>query len=166
MELRPPRHLSLSTSNRPPVSLAPVQGSLALEWDGATLPTPPTLRLLTPEPSAHPLTPTAGRLLQALLDVDAGLRPAHQVLTWTSPAVYRALLRRQERRRAITNASGNTRTPQVRVMSVRVSEISESAAEISAVVLRVDSRGQRRAGAAAARMESRDGHWQAMAFEC
>jgi hypothetical protein len=47
-----------------------------------------------------------------------------------------------------------------------VSEISEGTAEISAVLLRVDSRGQRRAGAAAARMESRDGQWQATAFEC
>jgi hypothetical protein len=165
MDIATVKHLPVRGVS-PTNSLAPIQGSLALDWEGATLPAPPALRLIAPEPAPHPLTATAGRLLQALLDVDAGLRPAHQVLTWTSPAVYRALLRRQERRRAISNASRNSRTPQVRVISVRVSEISEGTAEISAVLLRVDSRGQRRAGAAAARMESRDGQWQATAFEC
>jgi hypothetical protein len=165
MDIATVKHLPIRGVT-PTTSLAPIQGSLALDWEGATLPAPPTLRLVSSAAVPHPLTPTAGRLLQALLDVDAGLRPAHQVLTWTSPGVYRALLRRQERRRAISNATRHSRTPQVRVISVRVSEISESIAEISAVVLRVDSRGQRRAGAAAARMESRDGQWKAAAFEC
>lgn len=158
-------------------SLPPVAGALALDWRPSAVPPPvPHLRLVplppvvppepTPDPLPQALRDPAGRLLQALADVHAGLRPAHQVLAWTSPEVYRSLLRRQERQRSIAAASHGSRRPQVRVLSVRVCVLDVDVAEVSAVVARVDSRGGRRVGAVAARMERREGAWRATAFEC
>lgn len=149
----------------------PVQGSLALEW--SSLPevpqhSVPSLRLAEEPPALRPI---AARLLQGLLDVDAGLRPAHQVMGWTTPAVYRSLLRREQRTRSIAAAGQGRIRPTVRITSIRVQEVHTfddtnlPTAEISAVLLRTDSRGTRRMAAAAVRMEANDGHWRATAFE-
>ena len=156
-----------STTHHSTDHLAPIQGSLALDYrpqaTHTTADVRPSLHLVG---GVHPWTATAGQLLQALLDVDSGLRPAQQLIGVTSPAVHRQLLRRAERTRSIAAVRQGTVQPQARVKSVRVCEVSPLIAEASAVVLRVNSRGQQRAGAAAVRMEQREGHWMVTAFEC
>lgn len=143
--------------------LPPIQGALALVDEPETRTVPPLA--LVPRP-VHPWSARAGQLMQALLDVDAGLRPAQQLIAVTSPAVHRQLLRRQERTRSIAAVRQGKVAPLCRVKTVRVCEVSPEIAEVSAVVLRTNSRGQQRAGAAAIRMEKCDDHWRITAFEC
>lgn len=149
------------TTDRHINHLPTTHGALALAHEPAPS---PTLTLVAPE--AHPWTARAGQLIQALLDVDTGLRPAQQLIGLTSPAVHRQLLRRQERTRSIAAVRQGKIAPLCRVKTVRVCEVTPDVAEASAVVLRTNSRGQQRAGAAAIRMEYRDNHWRITAFEC
>lgn len=127
-----------------------------------------------PTGMASDLLATAAHVLQLLVDIHAGIRPAHQALHWTEPAVYRTLLRREQRARSIAGAtltqgrhSAQVTTHAIRgqVQSVRVCRLSEDIAEISAVVWHTDSRGQHRAGAIAVRIDQRDGQWRASAVE-
>lgn len=151
------------TADRRINHLPTTHGSLALA-DQPLAHQSPALSLVAP--ATHPWAARAGQLIQALLDVDAGLRPAQQLIGVTSPAVHRQLLRRQERTRSIAAVRQGKVAPVCRVKSVRVCEVSPDVAEASAVVLRTNSRGQQRAGAAAIRMECRDEHWRITAFEC
>lgn len=152
------------TAGRTADHLPPIQGALALAYEATASTSGPHLALVPDV--IHPWSARAGQLMQALLDVDAGLRPAQQLIGVTSPAVHRQLLRRQERTRSIAAVRQGTVQPRAKVKSLRVCEVSPDVAEVSAVVHRINSRGQQRAGAAAIRIERRDDHWRVTAFEC
>jgi Family of unknown function (DUF6459) len=114
----------------------------------------PTPRAQLPEP-----TPWAGRLVQGLLEVLVGVRPASQLVRWTTTEVYDSVQRR------LTRASVETRTGQARrlaevVRSVHVSEPADGVAEICAVV----AQGPR-CRAVAMRLEGVDGRWQCTALQ-
>ncbi|GAB3593000.1 hypothetical protein GCM10027446_14550 [Angustibacter peucedani] len=139
---------------------APVQGTLQLVLGGAAagdgeddFGPVPTGRAELPDPQRW-----SHRLVQVLVEVMGGHRPATQLLRWTTPEVY-------ERVRALTlprprpGARPGTRRPVVR--SVRVCEPADGVAEVGAVVL-----GTHRAHALAVRLEGRDGRWRVTALEC
>jgi Family of unknown function (DUF6459) len=113
-----------------------------------------TPRAQLPEP-----TPWAGRLVQGLLEVLGGVRPASQLVRWTTTEVYDSVQHR------ITHASIETRTGAPRrlaevVRSVHVSEPADGVAEICAIV----SQGPR-CRAVALRLEGVDGRWQCTALQ-
>lgn len=72
-----------------------VQDSLALDFDAddMTVPALFTRRVDLPDPAA-----LVARLAQAFVEVMAGIRPAPQIVRYTSPEVYAALCRRRGRR--------------------------------------------------------------------
>ncbi len=103
----------------------------------------------------------ARRITQAVVDVLAGHRPAHQLLRWSRPDVFEALRRRAAVTVARPNRPGVTpagRRPVVR--SVRVCDVAAHAVEASAVVIDGD-----RARAIAMRLEAIDGRWRLTALE-
>jgi hypothetical protein len=120
----------------------------------------PTGRDRLPEPRAW-----GGRLVQALVEVLAGDRPAGQLVRWTSSEVYddvTALVpvgaHRGPDRRA--RPPGTGRPARAAVRSVHVTEPADGIAEVAATV----SRG-RRTTAVALRLEGLDGRWQCTALE-
>ncbi len=98
-----------------------------------------------PEPNGF-----AGRLAQALVEVMVGVRPAPQVVRWTSPEVYAVLARRSlvASRRGLQHG----RRPVVR--RVRVCEIGDGVVEVAVVVVHPD-----RVRAIAMRMTGVDHRW-------
>jgi hypothetical protein len=96
----------------------------------------------------------AAHIAQAILDTLFGTRPAHQLVRWTDPAVYSAIL---------SATSVHVRTPgapRPAVRSIRVSMPVARAAEAS-VVLQVGPRYR----AAAMRLESVGNRWLCTTFE-
>jgi hypothetical protein len=150
------------------------QGALALAFTlPGGLPALPTLRLV-PTPEAEPeelsFEPQrtaraalpdpqhfAGRLVQAVVEVAIGSRPAAQLVRWTSSDVY-ADLNSRVRRAARSDPLGR-RKPAARVRSVHVSEPSDGVLEVCALVQRED-----RATAVAMRLDGVDGRWQCTAL--
>ena len=116
--------------------------------DGDEVPTP-VEQLPPPEELAH-------RLVQAAVDVLRGLRPASQVLRWTTPEVYSQL--RQRARVECTDPQTSGRRPVVR--SVRTSRCGAAGVEVAAVVL-----DGRRARAVAVRLDGVDGRWRMTALQ-
>lgn len=116
--------------------------------DGDGVPTP-VEQLPPPEELAH-------RLVQAAVDVLRGLRPASQVLRWTTPEVYSQLRQRARVECADPRTAG--RRPVVR--SVRTSRSGQAGVEVAAVVL-----DGRRARAVAARLDGVDGRWRMTALQ-
>jgi hypothetical protein len=109
----------------------------------------PTTRSELPDPREW-----AGRLVQAIVEVIAGLRPPAQLVRWTSAQVYDGVAARAHTRRR--------GEPRARLTSVHVCEPADGIAEVSAVV----QRGAR-SRAVALRIEGLDGRWQCTAFaEC
>ncbi|MGN6330749.1 MAG: Rv3235 family protein [Motilibacteraceae bacterium] len=157
-------------------------GGLPTQPAPAPLPARPALRLVTTAAPAAPgveddededFVPTprcelpdpngwARRLTQALLEVLAGNRPAAQLVRWTSAEVLAGLTAQVGALARATSApaAGAVRHHRPTVRSVRVSEVCDGVAEVSAVVVRGG-----RAGALALRLEGRDGRWQCTAFE-
>ncbi|MFP5336653.1 MAG: Rv3235 family protein [Actinomycetes bacterium] len=116
-----------------------------------------------PTPSGHLPDPgtTARALVQAVVEVLAGTRPAAQLVRWLSADVYAALQRRAALAARLARpaaASGPARRPVVR--AVRTSAPADGVVEASAVVL---DRGRIRA--VAVRLEGLDGRWRATALE-
>lgn len=109
----------------------------------------PAEELPAPEDLAH-------RLVQATVDVVRGLRPASQVLRWTTPEVYSQLRQRARLECADPRTAG--RRPVVR--SVRTSRCGPTGVEVSAVVL-----DGGRARAVAARLDGMDGRWRMTALQ-
>ena len=105
-----------------------------------------------------PPRPWAGRLVQAVVEVLAGDRPAAQLVRWTAAGVYYDL-QRMATRAARERAVFADRPAVDVVRSVHVSEPAEGVAEVCALVWR-----GRRAHALALRMEGRDGRWQCTAL--
>lgn len=102
--------------------------------------------------------PWAGRLVQAVVEVLAGDRPAAQLARWTAAGVYYDLQRmatRAARERAVFAQRPAVDT----VRSLHVSEPADGVAEVCALVER-----DRRARVLALRIEGRDGRWQCTAL--
>ena len=109
-----------------------------------------TSRIDLPEPG-----PWAGQIAQAIVEVMSGLRPAPQVVRWTTPQVYAVIARRgalAARRRA---ASSRALARRAMVRSVHVCEPADGVAECSVVV----SDGAR-VRAMALRLTGQDGRWR------
>jgi Family of unknown function (DUF6459) len=113
----------------------------------------PTPRAQLPEPQLW-----AARLVQAIVEVDAGLRPATQLIRWTTTAVHEAISRRPS-----TETQINGRRLGELVRSVRSSEPLDGVVEVSAVIQRSGQGGRCRA--MALRLEGIDGRWQCTALE-
>jgi hypothetical protein len=115
-----------------------------------------TLRDDLPDPTAW-----AGRITLALLEVMTGVRPAPQVLRWTSPEVYAVVARRSAlvARRVAEGNAPRTR-PRLRVIRVRVCEPADGVAEATVVI----SDGPR-VRAVAVRLVGQDGKWRVSALQ-
>lgn len=114
-----------------------------------------TARADLPDPE-----PWAGQIAQAIVEVMSGLRPAPQVVRWTTPQVYAVIARRgalAARRRA---ARSRTLTQRAVVRSVHVCEPADGVAECSVVV----SEGTR-VRAMALRLTGQDGRWRVEALQ-
>ncbi|MBI4941915.1 MAG: 3-hydroxyacyl-CoA dehydrogenase [Actinobacteria bacterium] len=106
----------------------------------------------------------AGQFVQAATEVAVGLRPAVQLVRWTTEDVYSRLARRGEvatrARRAgrLGSAQGPAGRPRVR--SVRTCEVRDGIVEASAVVGDAE-----RTRAVALRLEGLDGRWRVTVLE-
>lgn len=118
----------------------------------------PTLgdEVITPSDQLPCPAALAHRLVQAAVDVVRGLRPATQVLRWTTPEVYSQL--RQRARAELQDPRVAGRRPVVR--SVRTCRNGASGVEVAAVVL-----DGGRARAVAVRLDGVDGRWRMTALE-
>lgn len=132
-----------------------VQDALAVDFDSMTdeqlFGERPTRRDDLPDPR-----PWAGHLAQGLVEVMAGVRPASQVLRWTTPEVYAAVARRA----AVSARRGAGSARRTVVRGVRVCEPADGVAEASAVV--VDGG---RVRALAFRLVGIDGRWRVEALQ-
>ncbi len=140
----------------------PTQGALALSFtavervvaDDPDFGRQPTSTDRLPDP----LT-TCSALVQAVVEVLAGVRPATQLVRWTSHDVHVAL----SRRAALAARMRRGAVPQGRaavVRGVRVCTPADGVVEASAVVVEAD-----RVRAVAVRLEGLDGRWRATALE-
>jgi len=111
----------------------------------------PTQRAALPAPRTW-----AGRVVQAIVEVLAGMRPATQLVRWTTEEVYEQISSR------ILPARGSDVEGQPRgvVRSLHVSEPADGVAEVCALVRR-----GARSTAVALRLEGMDGRWQCTAIE-
>lgn len=102
----------------------------------------------------------AGQMAQAIVEVMSGLRPAAQVVRWTTPQVYAVIARRGAlaARRRTTGARAASQRAVVR--SVHVCEPADGVAECSIVV----SEGVR-VRAMAVRLAGQDGRWRVEALQ-
>lgn len=115
-----------------------------------------TARTDLPEPQEW-----AARMAASLLEVMTGVRPAPQVVRWTSPEVYAVVARRGAlvaRRAATARATGARH--RVVVRRVRVCEPADGVAEASVVV----QHGPR-VRAVALRLVGQDGKWRVTALQ-
>ena len=115
----------------------------------------PTPRVRLPDPRFW-----GGKLVQAMLEVDAGVRPVAQLRRWTSDAVYARLARRSHHRRYLRARSADPLAQRVWVRSVRACEPADGVAEVSAVVHQGG-----RVRALAVRLEGTDGRWRCTVLE-
>lgn len=140
----------------------PTQGTLALSFaavervvaDDPDFGRQPTSTGHLPDP----LT-TCSALVQAVVEVLGGVRPAAQLVRWMSHDVHVALARRAAlaaRMRRGTAAQGRAAV----VRGVRVCTPADGVVEASAVVVEAD-----RVRAVAVRLEGLDGRWRATALE-
>jgi len=119
----------------------------------------PQLRLVTRDGAAPDVFAT--RFAQTLVEVVAGERGAHQLLHWTTPAVYDRVVRRSATlQRAASNAAPSRRL-RAQVRSVHVGVPVPGAAELS-----IHARHGARSRAIAARLElGEDGRWRCCALQ-
>ncbi|MGO4343438.1 Rv3235 family protein [Pedococcus sp. 2YAF34] len=154
---RPPVIAETDDDWRTPVTRGPryVQDALAVDFslrsDAEIFGEQPTRRDDLPDPREW-----AGHLAQALVEVMGGVRPAPQVLRWTTPEVYAVVARRA----AVSARRGMPPTRRTVVRSLRVCEPADGVAEVSAVV--VDGG---RVRALALRLVGLDGRWRVEALQ-
>ena len=115
----------------------------------------PTPRAQLPDPQVW-----GSKLVQAMLEVDSGVRPVAQLRRWTSDPVFARLARRSHHRRYLQARQAASVAQRVWVRSVRVCEPADGVAEVSAVV----NQGGR-VRAVAVRLEGTDGRWRCTALE-
>jgi hypothetical protein len=135
----------------------PPAGQVPRPFEAARTTSPP---LRGPGPAADGRAPTdprewALRFSQVALEVATGLRPAPQLVRWTTPAVMAAL----GRRHALAQRGGG-RPQRATVRSVRLFEPVAGVGEVTAVVA-----AGSRVRALAFRMEDEGGRWRVVAFE-
>jgi hypothetical protein len=111
----------------------------------------PTRRAALPAPRTW-----AGRVVQAIVEVLAGMRPATQLVRWTTEEVYEQISSRVLPARGC-DVEG---PPRGVVRSLHVSEPADGVAEVCALVRR-----GARSTAVALRLEGMDGRWQCTAIE-
>lgn len=109
-----------------------------------------------PQPEA-PLRERTSRFLQAVVEVLVGDRPARQLAGWLAPDVYRAL----ERRVTLGARRAAGRRGNARVVSVHVSMISPTVAEVAGRFVH-----HRRSRAVAVRLELLPDHRDQPAWRC
>ena len=111
----------------------------------------PTGRAALPAPRTW-----AGRVVQAIVEVLAGVRPATQLVRWTTEDVYEQISSR------VLGAHGCAADGPLRgvVRSLHVSEPADGVAEVCALVRR-----GARSTAVALRLEGMDGRWKCTAIE-
>ncbi|GAA4408491.1 hypothetical protein GCM10023168_25980 [Fodinibacter luteus] len=115
-----------------------------------------TIRADLPDPTVW-----AGRITRALLEVMTGVRPAPQVVRWTTPEVYAVVARRSALvARRVAEGNAPRRRPRVTVVRVRVCEPADGVAEAAVVVH--DGTTVR---AVAVRLVGQDGKWRVSALQ-
>jgi hypothetical protein len=140
-----------------PAADQPSEGQVPLPFE-AVLPTSPPLPAPGQAPGGGgPADPRewAIRFSQVALEVASGLRPAAQLVRWTTPAVMAAL----GRRHALAQRGGG-RPSRATVRSLRLCEPVPGVGEVTAVVA-----AGPRVRALAFRMEDEGGRWRVVAFE-
>lgn len=142
-----------------PIPLASTQGTLALDLDPLPgLPQTPELRVVTG--GKGDLDAFAARFAQAVVEVIGGDRGLHQLMRWTTDAVYSDLLRRTSALQRTTPGDQRTRQLRAQVRSVHLFCPSSSTAELS-----VHVRHGQRSRAIAARIETIEGRWRCTALQ-
>jgi hypothetical protein len=137
-----------------------VQGTLAVDFaaasDESLFGPQRTVRENLPDPAVW-----AGRITHALLEVMMGLRPAPQVVRWTTPDVY-AVIARRGALASRRSAQGHVprRRERLRVVRVRVCEPADGVAEAAVVVQHGST-----VRAVAIRLEGQDGKWRISALQ-
>jgi Family of unknown function (DUF6459) len=111
----------------------------------------PTRRAALPAPRTW-----AGRVVQAIVEVLAGMRPATQLVRWTTEEVYEEISSRV----LTVHGFDIDGPPRGVVRSLHVSEPADGVAEVCALVRR-----GARSTAVALRLEGMDGRWQCTAIE-
>lgn len=155
-----PRAVRSPAPRRPAV--ASTQGALALSFtsqerlagEDPEFARQPTSSEMLPDPSA-----TTSALVQAVVEVLAGVRPASQLVRWMSHDVHGALSSRAALATRLRRGTPPT-TRQAVVRGVRVCSPTDGVVEASAVVIDGD-----RVRAVAVRLEGLDGRWRATALE-
>lgn len=152
------RPVALAPSTPPPLEPAAdgyVQDALAVDFRSASdeqlFGPQPTGRGDLPEPQ-----PWAVHLAQAVVEVMSGVRPAPQIVRWTTPEVYAVVARRG----ALSARRGTGSARRAVVRRVLVCEPADGVAEACAVV--VDGA---RVRALAMRLEGLDGRWRLSALQ-
>jgi hypothetical protein len=151
--------------------VASVQGTLALDLVPEHSPPEPTAPPAAPGCDLGPvdlrtrrrLEAWARRYAQVACDVVAGLRPATQLVRWSTADVHADLARRAllVARAGRHRPGGRTTSPaRPRVLSVRPSFLAEDVVEVAVHVAH-----GRRSRAVAARFEVREGHWVCVALD-
>ena len=158
------------TPLHPAVPVASVQGALALDLHPDHAPPEalaqagPGCDLVSVElRTRHRLEEWARRYTQVACDVVAGLRPASQLMRWSTPQVHADLRRRAHlvARAAGHQAGGRAASPvRPRVVAVRPSFLHADTVEVAVRVVH----GQR-SRALAARFEVRENHWTCVALD-
>lgn len=156
---------------RPPVPIASVQGTLALELSPRC--TPPAFEVAERAPDVHTgevahdvrrdLETWAGRYAQAAVEIVGGDRPVSQLVRWSSGEVLADL-----QRRAVLVARAGAHVPGVaRVQPVTPKVVSVHASFLGPDVVEtcVRIRYGARSRAVAARFERRRGRWLCTALE-
>lgn len=114
-----------------------------------------TARANLPEPRAW-----ASRLVQAIVEVTSGVRPASQLVRWTTTDVYATLQRRIARNELLNQRTPSGRRVGAIVRSIHVDEPADGVAEVCAVV-----QHGARCRAIALRLDGYDGRWQCTALQ-
>lgn len=115
-----------------------------------------TARADLPDPTAW-----SARIAHALLEVMTGVRPAPQVVRWTTPEVYAVVARRSAlAARRVSQGRAPRVRQRVRVRRVRVCEPVDGVVEAAVVV-----QHGTRVRAVALRLVGQDGKWRVSALQ-
>lgn len=137
-----------------------VQDALAVDFAAAS-----DDQLFGPQPTRACDLPDphgwAAHIAQGLVEVMHGVRPAGQVMRWTTPEVYAVVARRGSlAARRAARAPRTTAAHRTRVTRVRICEPADDVVEASVVLA-----DGTRVRALALRLVGRDGRWLVEAFQ-